>query len=43
MREATAKGVAFTPVAVEEWGKTTTFELPGGGPVMLYQPTYETA
>ena len=43
MREATAKGVAFTPVAVEEWGKTTTFELPGGGPVMIYEPTYETA
>ena len=41
MKEASARGVAFTPVVVEEWGKSTTFELPGGGPVQIYQPTYE--
>jgi len=41
MREAAAKGVAFTAVEDQGWGRTTTFELPGGGPVMVYQPTYE--
>lgn len=40
--EATARGVAFSPVVDEEWGRVTTFELPGGGPIQLYQPKYET-
>ena len=43
MKDASARGVEFTSLAVEEWGKTTTFELPGGGPVMLYQATYTQA
>ncbi len=34
------KGVRFTPVKEEEWGRVTTFELPGGGPIQLYQPKY---
>jgi hypothetical protein len=40
MSDLTSRGVTFTPVDVQDWGKTTTFELPGGGPVMVYQPTY---
>ena len=41
IKELAARGVAFTPVAEEEWGRTTTFELPGGGPVMIYQAKYD--
>jgi hypothetical protein len=40
MKDASAKGVEFSAVRNEDWGKTTTFELPGGGPVMVYQATY---
>jgi hypothetical protein len=40
MRDLESRGVAFTPIDEQEWGKTTTFELPGGGPVMVYQATY---
>jgi len=40
MADAGKRGVGFTPVVEEEWGRVTTFELPGGGPVRLYQPTY---
>ena len=38
--EAGERGVEFSPVVEEEWGRVTTFELPGGGPVRLYQPAY---
>jgi len=38
--EATERGVDFSPIVEEEWGRVTTFELPGGGPVRLYQPAY---
>jgi hypothetical protein len=41
MRELSGRGVKLTPAVVEEWGKSTTFELPGGGPVQIYEPTYE--
>ena len=40
MAEATERGVEFSPIVEEDWGRVTTFELPGGGPVRLYQPTY---
>jgi len=40
MAEATERGVDFSPIVEEDWGRVTTFELPGGGPVRLYQPTY---
>ena len=39
--EMTQRGVEFSaPIREEDWGFVTTFELPGGGPVELYQPTY---
>jgi catechol 2,3-dioxygenase-like lactoylglutathione lyase family enzyme len=38
MNECSARGVSFAPVTEEEWGRVTTFELPGAGPVQLYQP-----
>jgi catechol 2,3-dioxygenase-like lactoylglutathione lyase family enzyme len=40
MADAAARGVEFGPVEEEEWGRVTTFELPGGGPVQLYQAKY---
>jgi catechol 2,3-dioxygenase-like lactoylglutathione lyase family enzyme len=41
MIELEARGVTFTePLREEEWGRVTTFELPGGGPIQLYQPKY---
>ncbi len=36
-----SKGVSFSgPIRDEEWGRVATFELPGGGPIDLYQPKY---
>jgi catechol 2,3-dioxygenase-like lactoylglutathione lyase family enzyme len=43
MQEASKRGVTFSPIVEEDWGRVTTFELPGGGPVRLYQPTYRRA
>jgi catechol 2,3-dioxygenase-like lactoylglutathione lyase family enzyme len=40
MKEASARGVEFSAIVEEDWGRVTTFKLPGGGPVRLYQPTY---
>ncbi len=40
MQEASGRGVQFSSVIEEEWGRVTAFELPGAGPVRLYQPTY---
>jgi catechol 2,3-dioxygenase-like lactoylglutathione lyase family enzyme len=40
MGEASARGVEFSEVVEEAWGRVTTFELPGGGPVRLYQPAH---
>jgi hypothetical protein len=42
MDELSSRGVEFTaPVRQEEWGRVTQFELPGGGPVDLYEPKYK--
>jgi catechol 2,3-dioxygenase-like lactoylglutathione lyase family enzyme len=38
--ELKAKGVTMAPIREEEWGRVTEFELPGGGPVELYEPKY---
>jgi catechol 2,3-dioxygenase-like lactoylglutathione lyase family enzyme len=41
MAELRGRGVAFTEIVEEDWGRVTTFELPGGGPIQLYQPKYK--
>ena len=42
MAEMTARGVRFNePVREEEWGRVTSFDLPGGGPILLYQAKYK--
>jgi len=39
--ELKAQGIEFTSeVAEERWGLATTFELPGAGPMGLYQPAH---
>jgi catechol 2,3-dioxygenase-like lactoylglutathione lyase family enzyme len=38
-----SKGVSCTPLASERWGIRTSFRLPSGGEVGLYQPTHPTA
>ena len=43
MHRLTAKGVKFTPVDRENWGSFTTFPLPSGGRIGLYQPTHPIA
>ena len=43
MEELEAKGVAFTAVQRAPWGVVTTFRLPSGGQLGLYQPTHPTA
>jgi uncharacterized glyoxalase superfamily protein PhnB len=41
MAELSSRGVQFTaPLREEEWGRVTEFELPGGGPIDLYEPKY---
>ncbi len=41
--ELTAKGVQFTRAARDDgFGLTTTFVVPGGGEMMLYQPRHAT-
>jgi hypothetical protein len=40
MKDLSSRGVELTPIVEEEWGRVTTFELPGGGPVAIYQPKY---
>jgi hypothetical protein len=41
VEELKAQGIEFTAkIAQERWGLTTTFELPGAGPMGLYQPTH---
>ena len=40
--ELGARGVTFNgAIEEEEWGRVTSFDLPGGGPVLLYQPKYK--
>jgi catechol 2,3-dioxygenase-like lactoylglutathione lyase family enzyme len=37
--ELKAQGIRFTSeIAEQRWGLTTTFELPGAGPMSLYEP-----
>jgi catechol 2,3-dioxygenase-like lactoylglutathione lyase family enzyme len=39
--ELKAHGIEFTAeIAEERWGLTTTFELPGAGPMSLYEPRH---
>jgi extradiol dioxygenase family protein len=39
--EMSARGVEFNgPVQEEEWGRVTSLDVPGGGPILLYQPKY---
>src|SRR5439155_2820609 len=39
--ELEAKGVEFTsPITDEDWGLVTTFRLPGGGDLALYEPRH---
>ena len=41
MAEMAARGVRFNEeIREEEWGRVTSFDLPGGGPILLYQPKY---
>ena len=44
MSELRTKGVNFTRAASEErWGRLTSFRLPGGGEVGLYEPLHPLA
>jgi len=43
IKEREAKGVAATEIETAEWGIKTTFRLPSGGEIGLYQPTHPTA
>lgn len=38
-----AKNVSCSPVTEEPWGRKTTFRVPSGGEIGLYQPTHPTA
>ena len=39
--EMTERGVRFNePIREEQWGRATSFDLPGGGPILIYQPKY---
>jgi catechol 2,3-dioxygenase-like lactoylglutathione lyase family enzyme len=37
------RGVPCSPVARQEWGRTSQIILPGGGKITLYQPTHPRA
>jgi catechol 2,3-dioxygenase-like lactoylglutathione lyase family enzyme len=43
MRELESKGVAFADVHEERWGTVTSFRLPGGTELSLYQPKHPLA
>lgn len=43
MKHLKSKNVRFSKVETERWGKKTTFRLPSGAEVGLYQPTHPTA
>jgi catechol 2,3-dioxygenase-like lactoylglutathione lyase family enzyme len=38
-----AKNVTFSPIVEEPWGLQTSFRLPSGGEIGLYQPLHPTA
>jgi hypothetical protein len=43
VRSLAAREVKCTEIEKAEWGTKTTFKLPSGGEVGLYQPTHATA
>jgi hypothetical protein len=43
MKALEARNVLFSEVNEAPWGIVTTFRLPGGGEIGLYQPTHPTA
>lgn len=43
LKELRAKKVRFAPVEEAQWGTVTTFPLPSGARVGLYQPKHPTA
>jgi hypothetical protein len=44
MAELTGKRIVFTkPVTTHPWGRVTAFQLPGGGELGLYEPSYPIA
>ena len=43
IRSLTAKGVAFSPVEHAPWGESTSFPLPSGAHIGVYQPAHPTA
>jgi hypothetical protein len=43
MKALEARNVLFSEVDEAPWGIVTTFRLPGGGEMGLYQPTHPTA
>jgi hypothetical protein len=43
MKSLESRNVLFSEVNEAPWGIVTTFRLPGGGEIGLYQPTHPTA
>jgi hypothetical protein len=43
MRKLEARQVPCSAVSQAEWGKRTTFRLPSGADIGLYQPSHPTA
>jgi catechol 2,3-dioxygenase-like lactoylglutathione lyase family enzyme len=44
VQELKDKGVEFnTPISEQRWGFLTSFKLPGGGEIGLYEPRHPTA
>lgn len=44
VEELKGKGAEFsTPISTQRWGLLTSFRIPGGGEIGLYQPTHPTA
>jgi len=43
MKKLKAKKVTCSPVETARWGRKTTFALPSGGQLGLYQPSHPTA
>ena len=43
MRTLQARNVSLAPVAEAQWGTVTTFPLPSGAKIGLYQPKHPTA
>jgi len=43
LKRLETKKVSYSPLETEPWGTKTTFRLPSGGEIGLYQPTHPTA